>query len=123
MALVAGDAAGAEGLLRRWVGGQASAPNEEEHWEGKTGMVVGGIAPSGAAVPLCFLMSDVGTDWWGSGEWLLPQGEAGEVGDDASLLWGAERSGFDAVAAELRARGLPDPVALLRSPRDRWEAG
>ena len=125
MALVAVDAAGAVGLLRQWVGGEASAPHEEERWEGKTGMVVGGVAPSGTAVPLCFLMSDVGTDWWGSGEWLLPQGEAGEAGEagGVSLLWGAASSGLDAVAAELRGRGLPDPVALLRSPRDRWEAG
>lgn len=124
VALVARDGLVAVRLLRQWAGGEATAPHEEERWEG-LGMVVGGTAPSGPAVPLCFLMSDVGTDWWGAGQWLLRKQD--ELGDGeeggSSLLWGAKRSGLDAVAAEFLARGLPDPIALLRSPRDRWGAG
>ena len=59
--------------------GEASAPHEDERWAAdRRGMVVGGVAPA-AVAPLTMLMSDVGTDWWGAGAWLLPGGGDGAL--------------------------------------------
>ena len=88
-------------------------------------MVVTGVAPS-ATVPLCFLMSDVGTDWWGAGAWLL-QTKTDTDGltdkDRGGLIWGAECRGLDAASAALSADGWPEPLHLLRAPREGWQAG
>lgn len=115
MALVAPDVVTVMALLRQFLEDGGGAPHEDDRWSADSrGMVVSGVAPS-APAPLCMLMSDVGTDWWGSGQWLM---------DDAGgLLFGADGTGLAAAAATLIESGLPDPIALLRSDAAAWQGG
>ena len=115
MAVLAPDPASAIMRLQQFLSNEASAPHESEVWQPDGSMVVAGVAPT-TPQPLCFLMSDVGTDWWGSGSWLMPGGSTG-------LMFGADDSGLDAATATLVAKGWPDPIPLLHSPADRWRSG
>ena len=115
LALVSTDAAAAAALVRRFLDGQSTAPQEDDRF-GPEGVVVSGVAPA-RPVPLCFLMSDVGTDWWGAGAWLLPEGPGG------GLLLGGEASALTAASSVLVDSGWPDPRRLLTRPADEWRQG
>ena len=115
LALVADGGAAASAQIARFLDGDASAPHEEDVW-GDGGTVVSGVPPV-ADAPLTLLMSDVGTDWWGAGSWLLPEGAEGP------LLLGGDREPLAAAARELALHGWPDPTPLLLRPAEDFARG